>query len=104
MDRPRRTFAMLDLLRGHDANRLQQLVDEDDLDGLLSIASLADIADAWWRSKLARAGDADADDPDWWATDLWLAGGPIWKREDLLRSGIRELANRVPAGADIGYF
>src|SRR6266571_3052818 len=65
-------------------------------------SSRSRMADAWWGSQLRPRRDADDDDPDWWAVDLWLAGGPIWGHEDLLQRGIAVLAERMPPGADIG--
>lgn len=83
---------------------LQELVDDDDLDGLLARVTLDDIADAWWRHHLREYGsntDAALADPDWWAIEAWI-DHLFDKDEELCRQGIGALAERTPPGADPG--
>jgi hypothetical protein len=70
---------------------LDRLVGEGDLDGLLALVSVDEIADAWWRYR-ARSQEkgfkGDGHDEDFWAIELWLSGGAIYEREDALRAGL----------------
>lgn len=88
-----------------DPRRLEGMLNEGRLEELLSLVSLEEIADAWWRYTLRdrSEGDDASDDPDWWAIDLWLGHSGIYKRGDMGREGIRLLAERAPEGADLGY-
>ena len=82
--------------------QLDSLVGEGKVDELLNLVSFDDIADAWWRSRENRREDNNADDPDFWAVELWLGGGPIWAHEDHLRRGILALLERMPHPEDVG--
>ena len=85
------------------SEELQRLVDEDDLQGLLDVLSVEDIADAWWRYQL-RDQDLDTDEvdhPDWWAVELWF-GHAVYESTDCGHELIHALAERAPEGADLG--
>lgn len=57
-------------------NRLEELIYESDIDGLFEIVTLDDVVEAWC-SYNSREHDYDseetADDPDWWAVDLFMS-------------------------------
>ena len=87
-----------------DPKQLEKLARLGRLDELLSLVSLEESVDAWWRYQVRERSEGDelADHPDWWAVELWLEGA-IYERDDLAEQGLRMLAERAPEGADLGY-
>jgi hypothetical protein len=84
-------------------DELMALVDERHLDRLLAVVTIEDVADAWWRyTTRDRTKPDELADAHWWAIELWIGGGPVWDREDLVRRGLAALAERAPDGADLG--
>lgn len=75
---------MSDHARPDDPARLQQLVDFEDLDGLLELVSPEEIAEAWCRYTADDDHELD-DHPDWWAIDLFFTT-EIFRRSDLYRT------------------
>jgi hypothetical protein len=71
---------------------LEGLVDDGDLDGLLAIVTLGEIADAW-RCYTERKPQT-SEDPDWWAVEFWL--DLAFEREDVAREGLLALVDAVP--------
>lgn len=51
---------------------LEHFVDNDDIDSLLALVTIDDIAAAWLRSRRG-ADDSDAGGPDEWASELWYS-------------------------------
>ncbi|HWJ62806.1 MAG TPA: hypothetical protein VNS19_12630 [Acidimicrobiales bacterium] len=85
-------------------NRMQELVDVGDIDGLLDLVSLDDIARAWNRYTDAPRPKND-DHPDWWAIDLFwdpgVTGNTALRRElivKLLEHAAPETIGAVAAG------
>jgi hypothetical protein len=76
-------------------------VDADDLVGLLELVSPAEIADAWWRYKLSDPAQRTDEHPDWWAVELWM-GEAVYAATDRGHEIVHALAERAPAGADLG--
>lgn len=95
-----------------EQKRLQRLVEDEELDELLSLVSLEDVADAWWRytvrsqalqSEARPAADGRWEtDPDSWAIQLWF-GNAIHEREETVRQFLHLLAERAPAEGDLSY-
>ncbi len=67
---------------------LLELVDSDDVDGVLHIVTLDAIAQAWWRWH--RGAHNSFHDPDWWAIELFQ-GQAIFEHRDLHRELLLEL-------------
>jgi hypothetical protein len=63
---------------------LEQLVDQEDLDGLLDLVSPREIAEAWFRYTAGKGWEL-RDHPDWWAVDLFFTT-EIFRRSDLYRT------------------
>jgi hypothetical protein len=84
-----------------DPGELQRLVDEDDLQGLLAVVPVEEIADAWWSYTLSDPDVHNLDHPDWWAVELWF-GQSVYASVDLGHELIHALAERAPGGADLG--
>jgi hypothetical protein len=93
--------------------QLRRLVDDDEkLDDLLSLITLEDAADAWWRytvrsHAVQSEGRPTADDPwdtdpDSWAIQLWF-GKAIHEREETVRQFLHLLAERAPAEGELSY-
>jgi hypothetical protein len=88
--------------------QIVELAENDDLEGLLAAVSLDDLADAWWRYtlRLDAAHEAEAPeahtDPNGWAWEVWMSH-VLDQREDVVRTFLSLLAERVPVGADLGY-
>jgi hypothetical protein len=64
-------------------HELQRCVDEEDLDRLLELVSLDEIAISWHRYTAA-PGSEDAAHPDWWAVELFMTR-EIFRRNELYR-------------------
>ena len=58
-----------------DPRVLSHLVRSDDIDSLLALVTIEDIAAAWLRSRRS-ADDSDGSGPDEWASELWYS--PTW--------------------------
>jgi hypothetical protein len=92
-----------------DRAEIIDAAERGDLDKLLALVSLDEIADAWWRYTM-RTGSPDqrtADDqwetdPDGWASEIYYTD--IYKDEDTHREYLRALARRAPDDADLRYF
>jgi hypothetical protein len=93
-----------------DVKEILEAVERGDVDRLLRLCSLTEIADAWWRYMVRcdvadKAGAAaptwDAD-PDGWASEIWQEE-ILNQREEAVRELLRLMAERAPAGADLGY-
>jgi hypothetical protein len=87
-----------------DAEGLQRLVDEDDIEGLLRATSVEETADAWWRWVVRERSPAveGYDEPDWWAVEIWHSER-IYQLPDTAQALIHALAERAPEGADLGH-
>ena len=83
---------------------LEELVDEEDLDQLLSLVTLDDIAVAWcsYSERADDSADGD-DDPDWWAVALFFSTG-IFQRRDIYRALLLKLVEHAtdPVLDDVG--
>lgn len=55
-----------------DPRVLGHLVDNDDIDSLMAVVTIEDIAGAWLRSRRGADG-SDAAGPDEWASELWYS-------------------------------
>jgi hypothetical protein len=81
----------------HD--RLQELCDANDLDGVLALVTLDEFADAWWRQQRARAWENDDDDdlgPDSWTHDFfWIEDAYADERIPMHRELIDRLIDRA---------
>jgi hypothetical protein len=55
-----------------DPRVLGHLVDNDDIDSLMAVVTIEDIAGAWLRSRRGADGP-DAAGPDEWASELWYS-------------------------------
>src|SRR5437868_2593866 len=77
--------------------RLESLLDGGDLDGLLSVVSLDDVADAWlcYTARSRRSEAMEWPDADWRAIEFWLTASPIWDAEDLVQRGLLALVAHV---------
>jgi hypothetical protein len=93
-------------------NRIEiiEAAERGDLDGLLALVSLDEIANAWWRYMMRRAAEGEKSDPDWegdpdgWAIEINYTG--ILEGEDTFRDYLRALAARAPDDDVelLGYF
>jgi hypothetical protein len=73
---------------------LQALVDEDDLDRLLTLVSLADLAAAWCRYASRPHSPDETDGPDWWAVDLFY-NDEIYRRPELYRALVLTMVDQA---------
>lgn len=82
-----------------------------DLDTVLRLVSLEEIADAWWRytrrcaAALAQDIGAKPDwdtDPDAWASELWHED-VLQSCEETVRAFLHTLAKRAPGDVDLGF-
>ena len=64
---------------------LQALVSEDDVDRLLTLVSLDDVAAAWCRYASRPHSPDEPGGPDWWAVDLFY-NDEIYRRPELYRA------------------
>ncbi len=78
---------------------LQSLIEAEDLDRLLELASLDEIAIAWCRYH-GTDGSHD-DDSDWWAVDL-LFTTEIFRRPDLYRELLLKLVDHAEEEGVLG--
>jgi len=77
-----------------DPRVLIHLVREDDIDALLAVVNVADIAAAWLRDAGQFSLDSEADRPDKWASWLWYS--PTWYSDaERPRSTIVELIRQA---------
>jgi alkylation response protein AidB-like acyl-CoA dehydrogenase len=56
----------------HRHEELQALVDDEDIDGVLRIADLDELAEAWCRYEAREHWRDEDDDPDWWAVEFFM--------------------------------
>lgn len=77
---------------------LQQLVDDEDLDGLFALVTLDEVAIAWCSYTDRDHGPAQAadDDPEWWAIELFYTT-EIFRRSATYRALLLKL---VEHGSD----
>jgi len=75
---------------------LQALVDDEDLEGLLQVVTMDEVADAWCRytERREHAGPDDDADPDWWAIEFFMMR-PIFSNGRVYRSGLLALLRRA---------
>jgi hypothetical protein len=74
---------------------LEELVDDEDFDRLLSLVTLDEVAMAWCsRSARVHASSEDDDDPDWWAVALFFST-ELFRRRDLYRSLLLKLVEHA---------
>ena len=75
--------------------QLQALVDDEDLDGLLQVVTMDEVAEAWCRYTERRERDSDGDaDPDWWAIEFFMVR-PIFRNGRAYRSALLALLARA---------
>jgi hypothetical protein len=81
---------------------LEQLVDDEDLDAVLAMVTLDEIAVAWCAHR-GRPHDrlSDTDDPDQWASDLFFTD-EVFRRADLYRSLLLKLVEHAPSDDLLG--
>ena len=63
-----------------DSERLQQLVDDEDIDAVLALVTVEQIAEAWCRYT-ENGSERSFGDPDWWAVELLMEPGVAARRE-----------------------
>lgn len=63
-----------------DHERLQQLVDDEDIDAVLALVTVDQIAEAWCRYT-ENGTERSFGDPDWWAVELLMEPGVAARRE-----------------------
>jgi hypothetical protein len=93
-----------------DTTRAIKAAERGDLDALLALVSLDELADAWWRYTMRcdiayKNGTTQPDwdtDPDAWASEIWHEE-VLQQREQTVRDYLHVLAERAPAEADVGY-
>jgi hypothetical protein len=73
---------------------IEDYVDGDDIDGLLTLVTIEEIALAWHRYEEAPQ-PKDHHHPDFWSCSL-LFGSAVWRRDDLVRPLILELVEHGP--------
>jgi hypothetical protein len=78
---------------------LQRLVDEVDIDGILAIVTLDDIASAWCRYHLL--DEPAEDNPDWWAVDLFMTD-EFLDDHQRLRDALLRLIEHAPTESVVG--
>jgi hypothetical protein len=65
--------------------RLQALVDAEDLEGLLELVTVQEIAETWCRHTAVPSAEKHVEDnPDWWAVELMMTGA-VFQRPELHR-------------------
>jgi hypothetical protein len=79
---------------------LQELIDVEDIDRLIEIVTLDEIATAWCRYSSLRHS-VDDDDPDWWAIELFMTS-EIFKRTALYRALLLKLVEHAQSDGVIG--
>ena len=86
-----------------DPHVLLHLVDRGQIDHLLSIVTIDEVAQAWvdHGRREHPLGEAAGDDPQWWAIELW------WKAEwlsngDRVRSGLLALVDAAVTDHELG--
>jgi hypothetical protein len=93
-----------------DRTEIIDAAENGDLDGLLALVSLDEIADAWWRymTRAAAAREqgtpkADWDaDPDGWAIEIYY---DIFRDGEAIHEYLRALASRAPDDDELlSYF
>ena len=87
--------------------KLQRLVDDDEIEELLRLVTLEDVARAWHRHALAyrepAAGLPERDEhPEWWAIELWLTTAFV-RHDALVRSGLLALVANAPDKIALSY-
>jgi hypothetical protein len=93
-----------------DTKKAIEAAECGDLDALLALVSLDELADAWWRYTMRwdiahKNGTTEPDwdtDPDAWAEEIWHEE-VLQQREQTVRDYLHVLAERAPAEADLGY-
>src|SRR5262245_50124916 len=73
---------------------LQELSDDDDLDGILEIATLDEIAQAYCRYRTEDDEDFETTHPDWWAVQIFF-DREIFERQDLYRALLLKLVEHA---------
>ena len=86
-------------MRDVSPERLQALVDDEDLDGLLEVVTIDEVAEAWCcyterREHSGPADDADDADPDWWAIEFFMMR-TIFRNGPVYRSALLALLSRA---------
>jgi hypothetical protein len=77
---------------------LEALVSEENLDGLLAVVSLDDIATAWCRCQSAAHSEDESEHPDRWAIDLFFTS-ELFRRPELYRSLLLKLVEHADDSA-----
>jgi hypothetical protein len=79
-----------------DTRTLQELIDDEDLDGLLARVSLDDIAATWCEyHREDHSSDEEAwEHSDWWAIDLLLTGA-VYRNSGLIRNLLMKLVEHA---------
>lgn len=87
-----------------DSKRLQQLLDDFEIDEVLSLVSLEEIADAWcgYQTREHIRGVED-EDPDWWAVEL-LMNETFLSDEVRIRSTLDLILERADDEKVFGVF
>jgi hypothetical protein len=82
---------------------LIELVDADDISGVLALASLDDVAAAWCRYAQKPSEDRDDTEvePDWWAVVFFWAR-PLFEDRELHRAALLKLIERADSDDVIG--
>jgi hypothetical protein len=78
---------------------LQRLVDAEDVDGVLRVADLDELADAWCRHTARE--HPTADDPDWWAVEFFMMR-PLFDAVEVHRAALLKLLEHAPDDRVIG--
>jgi hypothetical protein len=76
-----------------DSERLQQLVDDEDIDAVLALVTVEQIAEAWCRYT-ENGSERSFGDPDWWAVELLMEPG-VAARRDLHRRLLVALVDKA---------
>ena len=86
-----------------DPDSLLRLVDQGEIDRLLSLVTMEEMAQAWvgYSRREHPGGEEAGDDPQWWAVDLW------WNAEwlsdgDRARSGLLALVDAADTDDELG--
>jgi len=93
-----------------DPVTLSRLVDAADIDGVLALVSVDEIADAWCQwSVRQRRGDVPpstesdwfSTDPHWWAVEFWyfVSGTRTPRHEEVARDLLVRLVDHAPSDA-----
>jgi hypothetical protein len=80
---------------------LEGLVDEGDISGVLRIASLDDVAEAWCRYTAREHADDEDDYPDWWAVEFFMMRSLVDARK-VHREALLKLLEHAPDDHVIG--